>query len=343
MIKKWIFSLAVLFSVLIPYVGMATDVERRVAFDIGSGQIKMQVSDVDLVTNKIVNVLLTDSAVVKLRENLINDLDGRLSADIQNKTVEAISKLVKRAAPFHPEAYHAIATEALRLAKNSDDLVTRIKQETGVPVIIVSQEEEGVLGFISAVSETNVDLDKVVAWDFGGGSLQITTKLEDCYLVYQSKLGKVPLKAALLKMQEKDADRTFSPNPISESQVAQTIQYIKQNIQNVPKAILQKLKSPATVVLGIGIHPLWGMPDNGNFDRDRLLSEINSRLHLDDDAIRVKDAIPLERKEASAYVVSNLILAYGVMEALDIQQVHYVGTQGANAIGALLSPKYWKH
>lgn len=29
------------------------------------------------------------------------------------------------------------------------------------------------------------------------------------------------------------------------------------------------------------------------------------------------------------------------MEALDITQVHYVGTQGANAIGALLSPQYW--
>ncbi len=50
----------------------------------------------------------------------------------------------------------------------------------------------------------------------------------------------------------------------------------------------------------------------------------------------------IEKKEASAYVVSNLILTYGIMEALDIKQVHYVGTQGANAIGALLSPKYWK-
>jgi len=34
-------------------------IQRRVAFDIGSGQIKMQVSDVDPTANKIVNVLLT--------------------------------------------------------------------------------------------------------------------------------------------------------------------------------------------------------------------------------------------------------------------------------------------
>lgn len=320
------------------FVGIA----RRVAFDIGSGQIKMQVSDVDLVTNKIVNVLLTDTAYVKLRENLSCSLDGRFSLDIQNKTVEAISKLVKKAAPFHPEAYHAIATEALRLARNSGDLAARIKNETGVPVTIVSQEEEGILGFISAVSETDVDPDQVVAWDFGGGSFQLTTRINDHYSVYQGRLGKVPLKTALLKIQGKDPDPTFSPNPISEPQCAQTIQFIKESIQNVPEDILQKLKSPNTIVLGVGIHPLWGMPDNGNFDRDRVVSEIFSRLNLDDDAIRVKDSIAEERKEASAYVVSNLILARGVMEALDIKQVHYVGTQGANAIGALLSPQYWK-
>jgi len=29
------------------------------------------------------------------------------------------------------------------------------------------------------------------------------------------------------------------------------------------------------------------------------------------------------------------------MEALDIPHVRYVGTQSANAIGALLSPQYW--
>ncbi|HXF29092.1 MAG TPA: hypothetical protein VN457_04520, partial [Chlamydiales bacterium] len=53
-------------------------IERRAAFDIGSGEIKMQVSDVDLTVNKIVNVLLTDTAVVRLRENLVKSLDGRL-------------------------------------------------------------------------------------------------------------------------------------------------------------------------------------------------------------------------------------------------------------------------
>lgn len=317
-------------------------VERRVAFDIGSGQIKMQVSDVDTAANKIVNVLLIDNAVVGLRENLIKSLDGRLSSEIQDKTVDAISELVKKAEPFQPEAYHAVATEPLRLAKNGQDLAERIENESGVPVTIVSQEEEGILGFISALSEADISPDRAISWDFGGGSSQFTIKCGDNCVVYKGKFGKIPLKIALLKIQGKDAEHTFSPNPISKSHLSEAIEFIKANVKDVPVEIRDKLNHPDAAVLGVGIHPLWGMLQNAHFGRDRILREIHSRLDLDDDAIRRMDSISVERKESSAYVVSNLILAYGVMEALDITQVHYVGTQGANAIGALLSPKYWK-
>jgi exopolyphosphatase / guanosine-5'-triphosphate,3'-diphosphate pyrophosphatase len=313
---------------------------RRAAFDIGSGKIKVQISDVDLTANKIVNVLFTDTANVPLREELIKSLDGRLSSEIQNKTVEAISHLMKKIFPYHPENYHAIATESFRLAKNGSDLAKKIKEETGLTVTIVSQEEEGILGFVSAVNEINVDPEKTIVWDFGGGSFQITTKCGDYYSVYQGRLGKVPLKHALLKIQGKE--HAFSPNPISKSDVNQTIQYIKNTIKDIPTSIQKKLTDPSVKVLGVGIHPLWGMPQNANYDLTRVYKEIAARLNLDDESIYIKDAISADRKDAAAYVVSNLILAYGVMEALGFHEVHYVGTPGANATGALLLPNYWK-
>src|SRR5260221_1616498 len=61
-------------------------IERRAAFDIGSGQIKMQVSDVDLTVNKIVNVLLADTVYVGLREDLVKSLHGPLSPEMQQQT-----------------------------------------------------------------------------------------------------------------------------------------------------------------------------------------------------------------------------------------------------------------
>jgi exopolyphosphatase / guanosine-5'-triphosphate,3'-diphosphate pyrophosphatase len=316
--------------------------ERRAAFDIGSGQIKVQVSDVDLIVGKITNVLFTDTARVPLRENLANSLDGRLSCEVRNQAVEAIKELMKKIAPFHPEACHAIATESLRLAKNSDAFVEQIKKETGLSVTIVSQEEEGILGFISAVSETAIDPDTAISWDFGGGSFQVTAKCGDRYCVYQGRLGKVPLKNAILKIQGKEGDQTLTPNPISKLQADEAVRFIKNNIKNVPRELRQKISHPDAVVLGVGINPLWGMKQSDHFSKTHVLAELENRLNLDDEAIRIKDSISLERKDAAVYIASNLILAYGVMEALEINQVRYVGTQGANAIGVLLSPKYWK-
>lgn len=346
--KQWVFLLSIVFllGALRPVngeEGQAHNIVRRAAFDIGSGQIKVQVSDVDLTANKIQNILFIDTALVPLREDLSKSLDGRFSPQLRHRTVEAIKELVKKTAPFHPDAYHAIATESLRLAKDGAALAEQIEKETGVPVTIVSQQEEGILGFMSAVHETALDPDQAISWDFGGGSFQITTQCADHYCVYQGRLGRVPLKNALLKIQGKDAAQIFTPNPISKSHAEEAIQWIKEHIQDVPLALRQKLQRPDVVVLGIGINPLWGMPHSAHFDKTHVLAELESRLNLDDEAILIKDSIPRERKDTAAvYVTSNLILAYGVMEAFEMTHVRYVGTQGANAVGVLLSPHYWQ-
>lgn len=312
---------------------LMAQIERRAAFDIGSGAIKMQVSDVDTDTNQIVNTLIAANAHVGLRDDLAKNLDGNLSKAIERQAIETILSLKAKAEPYHPEVYHAIATETLRLAKNSDEWVDRIKKETGVAVTIISQKEEGILGFISALSQSGVHPDDAVSWDFGGGSFQITTRSGDHYEVYQGRLGRIPLKNAVLKIQGKEL--SLSPNPISQSDMDEAVAYIKEVIQDIPEALLRKIEKGH--VLGIGIHPLWGMPDNAFYDMTRISQEINCRIGLSDEEIRAMYSFPVQ----TTCMLSNLIFAYGVMEAMNISQVHYVGTLGANAIGALISPQYW--
>ncbi len=339
MAKQILFKTLVLF--LVPFSLFANQVQRRAALDVGSGKIKIQVADVDAEANRIISTLFVDVACVAMREDLSKSLDGRLSAEIQNKTVEAISELIKKTVPFCPEAYHGIATESLRMAKNGDELVQRIQFETGIPITIISQEEEGILGFTSATSQTEIGFEDAVSWDFGGGSFQMTAKCGDHFCVYQGKLGKVPMKHALLRLQGKDTERAFSPNPISLSEAEAAILMVRERLREFPNELREKLKEPNVAVLGIGINPVWGMQESFNYTQSDVMKAIIDRLNLDDSAIQVKDAIPEEREFLSAYVVSNLILAYGIMTELNIEQVKYVGTTGANATGALLTPKYW--
>lgn len=314
---------------------------RRAALDIGSGQIKMQVSEVDVTSGKIANVLLADAVRVPLRDDLARSADGRFSPEIENKLIQVIKELVKKIEPFHPQAYHAVATESFRLAKNGDDLIDRIKKEAGVDVTIIPQEEEGILGFISATHEANVDPEKVVSWDFGGGSCQITIRCGHRFCVYQGKLGKIPFRNTLLLIQGKDIGQTLTPNPISESDFHQALNFIEENLKDMPAEILQKLSQPDVIVLAVGAHPLWGMENNSSYDQQRVLQEIEKRLEWNDQAIIVNESIDKTHKDAAPFVVSNLILTYGMMKTLGMEKVSYVGTAGGNAIGMLLSPKYW--
>jgi exopolyphosphatase/guanosine-5'-triphosphate,3'-diphosphate pyrophosphatase len=86
----------------------------------------------------------------------VKSLDGCFSSEIENQLVEAIKKLKTKSETFHPEAYHAVATESFRLAKNGYALTDRIKQEIGLDITIIPQDEEGILGFISAANDANV-------------------------------------------------------------------------------------------------------------------------------------------------------------------------------------------
>lgn len=317
----------------------AEGIVRRAAFDIGSGQVKMQIADLDLGSDTLVSVLLNENVRIPIREDLDKSLDETISPDFQDRLVSALAGLMEKAEPYLPSAYHAVATEALRLAKNGPQIVEKIKLVTGLTVTIVTQEEEGVLGFVAAVAEAGIDPDSSLVWDQGGGSLQFTIKEGDTYQVYQSKLGKVPFKRALLSIQGRDR-LSNSPNPISKDEFQESLAFIKEQFTDFPEGLKQKLKSMS--VLRIGIHPLWGISDKNCFDKEGLLQLIEEYLTLNDEQICQKNHISPALKETATFIVVNLILAYGIMETLGIDTVRYVGTSGALSTGAMLTPHYWK-
>lgn len=317
-----------------PFISQTSVLERRASFDISSGQIKIQVSDVDCTAGKV-QVLFNDHVVLPLRDEVVKSLDGRLGDDIQTKLIQAICELIKKAEPFHPKVTRAVATEPFRLAKNGDEVVARILQETSVPVTILSQEEEGILGFIGGVGIAGVEPEKAVVWDFGGGSFQLTIKEGDQYFVYAKKLGKAPVKNVILQLQGKQENE--SPNPISQLTVDQMVQWMEKNTQDIPESFRRKLKSPDVHVLSVGINPLWGHERSADFDQDCVKSELQTRLNLEDEAIANKDSV---QKPYAMYRASNLLFTYAMMKILEVDHIETVDTKGLNA-GLVLSPKYW--
>ncbi len=66
----------------------------------------------------------------------------------------------------------AVATSAVREAKNRDEFLERIKRDSGINVRVLSGEEEAYYGYLAAENSTTLRDGYVL--DLGGGSLEIT-------------------------------------------------------------------------------------------------------------------------------------------------------------------------
>jgi exopolyphosphatase/pppGpp-phosphohydrolase len=121
---------------------------------------------------------------------------------MQSIVIQSIKNLLKKENLFIPSKYHIVTTEGLRLSKNSASLIKRIKEETGISTSIAMQEE-GVLGFLSAMAVSNIPPSNALVWDIGGGSFQMTTKQDNDYIILKGNPGRLSMKQAILKLEKK--------------------------------------------------------------------------------------------------------------------------------------------
>jgi exopolyphosphatase/guanosine-5'-triphosphate,3'-diphosphate pyrophosphatase len=68
----------------------------------------------------------------------------------------------------------AVGTAGMRIARNSGDLIERVRERTGVTVEVISGEEEARLAFRAATAALPASKGTLAVFDTGGGSSQFT-------------------------------------------------------------------------------------------------------------------------------------------------------------------------
>jgi Ppx/GppA phosphatase family len=152
---------------------MGVKVKRRGAFDIGSGTIKLQISDVDVASGRIKRTVFGEERPCAFGADYLKSRDGTLSASIQEKGAMTIAAFQAIGEKYGVEAYAAVATAVFRKANNGEEFLDRVRS-MGVPVSTITQEEEAELGHATAVAISGKSFDECVSWDSGGGSFQIS-------------------------------------------------------------------------------------------------------------------------------------------------------------------------
>lgn len=111
------------------------------------------------------------SRIVRLGEGVAQD--NRLSEDAMDRTIEALKVCAEKLARRNVTCMRHVATEACRIADNSDEFVARVKRETGINLDVISAGEEARLAVLGCQSLIAPDKRNALVFDIGGGSTEL--------------------------------------------------------------------------------------------------------------------------------------------------------------------------
>lgn len=311
------------------------EIVRRAAFDFGSGKIKLQVADVDTDNHSIVQPIYADSSVVLLSEDAANDPHGCFSEEIQKQALTAAHNFKQKAIDLGAQEFSGLATEAYRKAPNGRQLVDKYLSELNIPVKIISQTEEGKIGFLALIAETNLDPSQVIAWDIGGGSFQITYfDDENNIQVYMAPFGRNTTKNAIIKFVKKeDPSKIGSPNPMSYGKWNNSLKYLNDALPQVPDSLSLKLKAADVQLIGISAHP-EKLRNLNTYHLNDITDLLEERLNKNDSELS-------EIHKTPPSAISELALVYSIMHKLDVSSVNYIRTASGSTTALLISEEYW--
>jgi exopolyphosphatase/guanosine-5'-triphosphate,3'-diphosphate pyrophosphatase len=108
------------------------------------------------------------------RINKALEEDGSIRQEKVREVAEVVATQVRLARELGAETIRSVATAAIREAPNGERAAEAVGEVSGVPVEILSDEEEGRLSFIGATKTLGHPVEgKVGVVDVGGGSTEI--------------------------------------------------------------------------------------------------------------------------------------------------------------------------
>jgi len=175
--------------------------------DIGSNSLKVTVVDTPSMKE-----LGRSTESIRLFPS--GDNPVRLHSDKIELGAQAVSRLIKFAQDKGAQKIVLLGTSAVRDCVNREDLSAKIMSLSGMPLTIISGEVEARLAALGVrVDPVYADYKTILAFDLGGGSLEIS-KLhgKQCTFARSYPLGSVRLTSQLQSRQDGVIDEAHQLN-----------------------------------------------------------------------------------------------------------------------------------
>jgi exopolyphosphatase/guanosine-5'-triphosphate,3'-diphosphate pyrophosphatase len=182
--------------------------------DIGTNSVRLAVERIDA-RNHDSTTLALAKEVVRLGEGEFSH--NKITPAAMERGIVVLKKFAEIADRYNVSEVIAIATAAVREALNKNEFVQRAKDEAGIDVKVVSGLEEARLIYLGVVSGVDLNCDRAMFVDIGGGTTElIVGDAKDYSLLDSVKLGAVRLADMFL------TDRT---GPISKKRYRKIVEY----------------------------------------------------------------------------------------------------------------------
>ena len=169
--------------------------------DIGTNTFRLLIAEVN---DKGINELYSGRVITRLGEGV--SVTGLLKEEATERGLKALKQFKNIIASHKVDAVDAVATSAFRIAKNSGDFVKRAKDETGIDLTIISEEEEAWKTFRGMKMGIEVPESSLMV-DIGGGSTEfILSRNGEASFIRSLKLGVVYLADMYMKSDPLSSD-----------------------------------------------------------------------------------------------------------------------------------------
>lgn len=314
--------------------------ERRAAFDIGSGSIKLKVKDVvfELDDTLYRNVLAGDChRRVDFEDSLSQSSNGHISPDVIADGVMAVRELKEIAVELGATKFCGVATGAFRKAENSDFVLEELSEAAGINFKVITSDDEAALAFQAAEVFSEFEPENLVVWDIGASTMSISgMSLEGELETYGGSLASMRLRNDIIRSIQGQDVIAKTPNPLCERDADIAVVLVQSEAQNsVPRSIIERISMEDTVVAGVGpVHSLSVKRQflkNEGYSIQSVENALRRNLNLSDEEIG---------GEFADTDVVNLILVLGFMRGLNISQVKLVEVNIAD--GLIHSENHWR-
>jgi exopolyphosphatase/guanosine-5'-triphosphate,3'-diphosphate pyrophosphatase len=148
---------------------------RLGVLDVGSNTVHLLVVDAHRGGHPM--PAYSEKSVLRLAEHVGEN--GKLSDKGAAALVEAVASARQAARGLGTDDLLAFATSAVRDARNSEKVLARVREETGVDLQVLGGADEAALTFLAVRRWFGWSAGRLLCFDIGGGSLEIATGMDE--------------------------------------------------------------------------------------------------------------------------------------------------------------------